>query len=450
MRKSTWIAIGIILGASLLAGQTIRITSPAIGADWCRGQSYTITWTSTGAVGASVRIRLMQGATAIQEITLNTRNSGTFAWPILASTPEGNYTVRVRSLENATMSDSAAFQISSCVTPPPASGFPMTLTSPAAGETLCAGRSYTIRWGRGAITAPQVRIQLLTQGFSLVRSFNEVIPNSGTYNWTVPAGIDDGPYKLHIEPVVQNPESPSLLAEGPVFRINHCYTVRPTITYTGPDNVQICDEIATIVWRTSGDVIRDVNIDFYCRTLPGGIYNLVASAPNTGSVRLRMPRVLASAIGEYGRFLGTIRISSAADPEIQSDGRDIHFIRCLPTVEETSRDIVLNPVDQLYLPAGPSADLKCESCLDFDLGKIKAALGDPSQPLSMTLYHSGQKVAELGTIGGGKTPPDRVEASISPEMFKLILAGAQDFAVILKTLEGKQVAKIPTEVIIQK
>jgi hypothetical protein len=114
MKKTILCASLIFLGAITAYGQSIAVTSPAAGASWCRGKSYTITWTSTGAVGATVRIRLMQGATALQEITLDTANDGSFDWPIPATTAPGNYMVRVRSKENTTLDDSAAFTIADC------------------------------------------------------------------------------------------------------------------------------------------------------------------------------------------------------------------------------------------------------------------------------------------------------------------------------------------------
>jgi hypothetical protein len=114
MKKTLISACLLLAGITSAYGQKIHITSPAAGASWCRGQSYSITWTSTGAVGASVRIRLMQGTAAVQEITLDTANDGSFDWPVPATTAPGSYSVRVRSKENSTLDDSAAFAIAAC------------------------------------------------------------------------------------------------------------------------------------------------------------------------------------------------------------------------------------------------------------------------------------------------------------------------------------------------
>jgi hypothetical protein len=118
MKKIALSACLLFLGVISAYGQAIHITSPAAGASWCRGQSYTITWTSAGAVGANVRIRLMQGTAAVQEITLATANDGSFDWPVPAATAPGSYTVRVRSKENATVDESAAFTIAACASGP--------------------------------------------------------------------------------------------------------------------------------------------------------------------------------------------------------------------------------------------------------------------------------------------------------------------------------------------
>ncbi len=114
MKKIVLGASLVILGAIAAFGQSIVVTSPAAGVPWCRGKSYAITWTSTGAVGATVRIRLMQGTAAIQEIALDTANDGSYDWTIPATTPPGSYTVRVRSLQNTTRGDSGALAITDC------------------------------------------------------------------------------------------------------------------------------------------------------------------------------------------------------------------------------------------------------------------------------------------------------------------------------------------------
>ncbi|HEX7502044.1 MAG TPA: GPI anchored serine-threonine rich family protein [Acidobacteriota bacterium] len=119
MKKSVLSACLLFLGVIPAYAQTIHVTSPAAGASWCRGQSNTITWTSTGAVGTAVRIRLMRGTAAVQEITLDTANDGSFDWPVPAATAPGSYTVRVRSKENATVGESAAFTIAACGSGPP-------------------------------------------------------------------------------------------------------------------------------------------------------------------------------------------------------------------------------------------------------------------------------------------------------------------------------------------
>lgn len=62
----------------------------------------------------------------------------------------------------------------------------ITLTSPQGGDTLIGGQTYTITWtSTGSI--PNVDLSYLRNG--VIYSIQSSVPNTGTYSWTVPAGI---------------------------------------------------------------------------------------------------------------------------------------------------------------------------------------------------------------------------------------------------------------------
>ena len=48
MKRSSLIAVATLLATSVvLCGQTINVTSPRTGDDWCIGSTYSITWTKS-------------------------------------------------------------------------------------------------------------------------------------------------------------------------------------------------------------------------------------------------------------------------------------------------------------------------------------------------------------------------------------------------------------------
>jgi hypothetical protein len=102
-----------------LWGQSIIVTSPARGNEWCLGSTHTITWTKSGAMPATVAVRLRRvGAPetelAVVNITDSTANDGSLSWTIPASVPAGDYFMRVRTSSPDVIGDSPNFKIKSC------------------------------------------------------------------------------------------------------------------------------------------------------------------------------------------------------------------------------------------------------------------------------------------------------------------------------------------------
>ena len=98
--------------------RTISVTAPATGSVWTTGQTMTITWTSSGPVGANVRIEydyiIYLSSTAVV-IVASTPNDGSHSWAIPAGvTPMTNYFVRVSDAgDDSVFDDSGWFEIQS-------------------------------------------------------------------------------------------------------------------------------------------------------------------------------------------------------------------------------------------------------------------------------------------------------------------------------------------------
>jgi hypothetical protein len=76
----------------------------------------------------------------------------------------------------------------------------ITVTKPAAGETLAKGSSCTIIWTKTGTMGANVRITL-RNGSTLaeVLVIADPAPNSGSFSWTVPATVADGSYKIRVK-----------------------------------------------------------------------------------------------------------------------------------------------------------------------------------------------------------------------------------------------------------
>jgi|GEM_PF-5514733 Developmentally Regulated MAPK Interacting Protein. len=92
--------------------RTIKVTAPAAGSVHAHGQAIAIAWNSMGAVGASVRIRLVPQVEpqAAQVIAASTANDGAFSWTPTTGFP-GQVWIEVQSLDGKVTGKSGLFAI---------------------------------------------------------------------------------------------------------------------------------------------------------------------------------------------------------------------------------------------------------------------------------------------------------------------------------------------------
>ena len=90
---------------------SITITSPSSGTSWKKGTTYTITWTKSGNMNSRVKIRLYQGNTKVLRIADSTANDGSYSWTVPGSLQNGQYRIRVKTIDNQVYDDSDSFEI---------------------------------------------------------------------------------------------------------------------------------------------------------------------------------------------------------------------------------------------------------------------------------------------------------------------------------------------------
>jgi hypothetical protein len=102
-----------------LWSQTITVTSPSTGNEWCVGSTYSICWTKSGDMPATVDILLRavgSPATAdpVLVIASGEANDGSYPWMIPHSAAPGDYFIRVRTVDAGVVGDGSNFKIISC------------------------------------------------------------------------------------------------------------------------------------------------------------------------------------------------------------------------------------------------------------------------------------------------------------------------------------------------
>ncbi len=181
MKKRLFLILLIAVFITAFAySQKITITNPHSGSKWYKGQTYTITWTKSGVMDAKVKIRLYQGGSKVLGITDKTDNDGSFTWKVPDNLPDGNYVIRVRTVDNNVFDDSDMFVITGEAS--------ITVKEPGARAQWVAGKTYTIKWEKKGKMNPYVKIRLY-RGNEKVLNITDSTPNNGHYDWKIPTNL---------------------------------------------------------------------------------------------------------------------------------------------------------------------------------------------------------------------------------------------------------------------
>ncbi len=121
MKKQSLILILLIISSFLLSGLTIKVTNPVSATVVLKGDNVNITWQKLAKMNGFVKIRLFNsnGTQKILELTNKTANKGSFKWTYIGNVKDGDYKIRVRTVDNKDSGDSQTFTIGKKSSPPP-------------------------------------------------------------------------------------------------------------------------------------------------------------------------------------------------------------------------------------------------------------------------------------------------------------------------------------------
>jgi hypothetical protein len=202
MKKRLLIAaMAVIAMSAALWSSSITVNAPAAGANWCIGSTYSITWTKSGDMQATVAIRLRTAGSseadpAAATICNGDPNDGSYSWTIPGSVAPGSYFIRVRTDDSTVIGDSGVFTIASC-----GGAASITVTSPNGAEWT-VGNAYNIEWTKSGTMQATAAIRLRTWGSSEADPAALVIvdgtANDGSYSWTIPNSVAAGNYFIRV------------------------------------------------------------------------------------------------------------------------------------------------------------------------------------------------------------------------------------------------------------
>jgi hypothetical protein len=194
---------------------TLTLTAPNGGELLNVGQSFSITWTSSGTVGNVKLEYSTNSGTNWTTIIGSTPNNGSYSWTV-PNTPSINCLVRVSEVDGDPWDVSnAVFTIGTVVQPT------ITVISPNGGESLTVGAAHNITWSSTGVVG-NIKIEYSIDSGS---HYSEVVAstaNDGSFSWAVP----NTPSTTCLMRVSETDGSPSDTSNG-VFTIG---AGTPTLT----------------------------------------------------------------------------------------------------------------------------------------------------------------------------------------------------------------------------
>ena len=284
---------------------TGTITAPTTGTCWNSGNK-TINWTASNITDANLvanPITLeysIDGGTTWNSIATGLPNSGSYIWNVPTGLNSTNGVIRITATDcagNTTSQNSNTFTFDD--TPPNiASG---TITTPTTGTCWNSGNK-TITWTASNITdanlvANPITLDYSIDGGSTWNSIATGLPNSGSYNWNVPTGLNstNGLIRITATDCAGN----TAQQNSATFTFDDTAPAIATGTITAPTTGTCWNQgNHNITWTTGN--ITDANsftisLDY---SIDGGsTWNSIATGlSNSGSYTWNVPNLNTSAI----------------------------------------------------------------------------------------------------------------------------------------------------------
>ncbi len=316
--------------SSLLIAQTLTVTSPSGGDTLIGGQTYELTWTTTGGSISLVDIYYKRNG-VLYLIEDDVTNIGSYMWTVpgnIASSSLGYIRVVQSNFTPNYDENDAPFRFQEA---------PKTLTVTYPNElddTLQAGVSSMITWtSTGIISQVNIWYSLNDgESYSLLKFANS---NSGSYSWTPPNDLESNKFRIK----VVNRHSPYNEDASDTGGV-----LLPGLNITSPSSGTnlVIGNSYDIIWTTGGSAVTDVDLTYSKdygawtsitdSTPNNGTYSWVVPNDPSNNVRLRI-RDKDNASNESQMSQGfsisstpqTIEITSPNGGEIITEGTQYDF-----------------------------------------------------------------------------------------------------------------------------
>jgi hypothetical protein len=430
-------AIAVTIMAASLWGSSITVTAPTAGASWCIGSTYTITWTKSGDMQATVAIRLRTAGSseadpAAATICNGDPNDGSYSWTIPGTVAPGSYFIRVRTDDSTVIGDSGVFTISSC-----GGAASITVTSPTAASHWCKGSAYTITWSKSGTMQATAAIRLRAAGSSesdpAILAIADGTANDGSFSWTVPGTVAAGNYFIRVRT-----DDSTVIGDSANFEIQEC-AATPSITVTQPSGGSWCrGRKHTITWEKSGTMASKVRI---------ALVNAIFLPGHGGLTKTTEVLVIADPTANDGSYEWTIpNTVEKGDYKIVVATTGTHPVIGYSHAFKITICFIQPPFDfKVREPWFRFPDPDPCFCPEFDIRELLEDLINKLGPDfngSIFLLKNSEKLHELGAFGPGKTLPGKIKVKMVAENFGALKNGTARFTLAIFDGEGQLMKEV--------
>jgi len=180
---------------------SITVTSPNGGENWKIGETHNITARFVLVDKYNIIAKNIDNGSSYS-IGEDLFATSPFSWVVGRAAPggpgmtPGRYKIEIFDDSNSGAIDTSDnyFTISAATTQPA-----ITVTSPNGGENWKVGETHNITWTSSNFGSMGVSINLLKPGATgaeYLRNIASNLPNTGTYQWTIPSIVSSGTYNL--------------------------------------------------------------------------------------------------------------------------------------------------------------------------------------------------------------------------------------------------------------
>jgi|GEM_PF-5613542 len=177
---------------------TASISLGALPDAMYRGETYTITWSSSGVDTVGITIEDEKGGLGslfnISNYVTVPASQGSFVWTVPNYLPNGDYKITIAGRYGAPVAVSPVITIMQKTEP----GQAVVLMNPNGGSQHIEQDSvYPVTWSTGRSDG-QITLQVKNESGTIttIGTHANKVSSKNTFNWSVPAGFAPGKYKL--------------------------------------------------------------------------------------------------------------------------------------------------------------------------------------------------------------------------------------------------------------